>query len=290
MNLYFKWMLWRYKLRANRLINRELKELSIEPDILKEAIAYVLNSGGKRIRACLTFIAGDIFKSPTVANDIVALTLETIHAASLVHDDLPYIDDAMMRRDALCCHVKYGNDIGIITGSAMQALTAYFMTQEIPNLSPKLQKMMIIELIQLTGSSGLVGGEALDIMLMDTPLSLQQLEKIYHLKTGALITAAVKLPAIAANQHETQKCDAMVNYAQCLGLAYQIKDDILDYEEELNTTGNCTKVTYPQLSGLGKAQEKVQELCDSALDGIKNAGIKNKILYDLAQYLSCRSH
>ena len=236
--------------RVNEALERYLPTIELEPCRLHQAMRYAVLSGGKRIRPLLVYAVGETFDANLNLLDLPASAIELIHAFSLIHDDLPGMDNDDFRRGNPTCHKAFGEAIAILAGDALLVL-AFQLLSSNNFLDSQTRTNMINVVTAASGSLGMAGGQAIDIA--NTNLDITQLEQMYILKTGALLSAGAQLGALAAgvNQDILQSLD---RYACCLGLAFQIQDDLFDLEEIEH------KVTYPALVGVEKAKQRIQKL------------------------------
>jgi len=232
--------------------------------------------GGKRLRPFLVYATGEMFNADPASLDAPAAAVECIHAYSLIHDDLPAMDDDALRRGQPTCHIKYGEDTAILAGDALQTLAFSILADEpMPGVSDASRIAMIAELARASGVAGMCGGQALDLAAEGQRVGLEQLEQIHRHKTGALIRAAVRLGALAAGERGRDALPALDIYADAIGLAFQVQDDILDVVGDSAITGkkqgadqDLDKSTYPSLLGLDNARAKARELHQQALSAL----------------------
>lgn len=236
---------------------------------LQPAMRYSVLNGGKRLRPTLVYLTGETFGASLENCDAAASAIEFIHCYSLVHDDLPAMDDDDIRRGKPTCHKAFNEATAILVGDALQALA--FSTIAESNLQDSQKIRMIQILSYAAGADGMVGGQALDLAAEGHPLTLQQIEQLHRLKTSQLIKAAILMGAVAAH------CPAeiyaeLAKFAELLGLAFQIQDDILDIESSREILGKSTgtdvklnKATYPAIAGVEAAKQKVQQLSNDAI-------------------------
>lgn len=267
------------------------------PARLHAAMRYSVLNGGKRLRSLLVYTTGKALGAKWTTLDATAAAVELIHSYSLVHDDLPAMDNDHLRRGKPTCHKAFDEALAILTGDALQALA--FQTLSDAQLNPihaEQQIKMIRILSETCGASGMVGGQAMDMdverLQAQLPLSLEQLCTLHQQKTGALITASVLLGAIAAGCQDPQSFVALENYSHAIGLAFQIQDDILDLTSDTQTLGKTAgkdalqeKVTFPTLMGLEAAQQYVHNLHQNALTAIECLEEKGKHLSAVSQLL-----
>lgn len=260
-------------------------------DGLRTASRYACESGGKRIRPVLAQAAalavGDADK-PAVHSTSIAL--ELIHTYSLIHDDLPAMDDDDMRRGKPSLHRAYDEATAILVGDGLQA-RAFELLADAPDLTAEQKVRMIRVLAKASGMEGMVGGQYIDIQAVDSQMTLEELRAMHMLKTGALIRASLALGGIAANATEAQIA-ALDKYGCHIGLAFQVVDDILDVEGDTETLGKtqgkdaeANKPTYVQLLGLDGAKAEAQHLLQSALDALSGFGESADQLRELARYI-----
>jgi farnesyl diphosphate synthase len=254
---------------------------------------YATLNGGKRIRACLVYAAGAAFDTPETLLDGPACAVELIHAYSLVHDDLPCMDDDDLRRGKPTCHRAYDEATALLVGDALQSLAFEILSGD-PALAvePAQRAQMITVLAHASGSRGMAGGQAIDLAAVGRKLSESELEDMHRRKTGALIRSAVLLGALAKGQTDSGRWHALDTYAQCIGLAFQITDDILDVEGDANTLGKTpgadealNKPTYPAVMGLEQAKVKRTALTQAALAALAPLGEKGRLLTTLARFV-----
>lgn len=265
------------------------------PQRLKEAILYSTLNGGKRLRALLTLASGELCGANQQTLYPIAGAIECIHAYSLIHDDLPAMDDDNFRRGKLTCHKAFDEATAILAGDAL--LTYSFeLLSHLPALSAE-KKLQIIQLYSTAaGTVGMVGGQFIDLESEDKTITLQELETIHRKKTGALIKAAILAGAIAGNTDQ-DTYDKLSTYADNIGLAFQIKDDILDVtgtQEELGKMPGSDllqdKSTYISLLGMDSSVEKLNRLTTDAIELLASFGKKAEPLIDLAHYIQKRNH
>lgn len=265
------------------------------PERLREAILYSTLNGGKRLRALLTLASGELCDVERNILYPIAGAIECIHAYSLIHDDLPAMDDDDFRRGKPTCHKAFDEATAILAGDAL--LTYSFeLLSHIPELSAE-KKLAIIQLYSTAaGTNGMVGGQFIDLESEDKTITLQELETIHRKKTGALIKAAILAGAIAGNTDQ-DTYDKLSIYADNIGLAFQIKDDILDVtgtQEELGKMPGSDllqdKSTYISLLGMDSSVEKLNGLTTNAIELLASFGKKAEPLIDLAHYIQKRNH
>lgn len=236
--------------RINHALDQYLPAATLAPQRLHEAMRYAVLNGGKRMRPLLVYTVGEIFNADLNLLDIPAATIELVHAFSLIHDDLPGMDNDDFRRGKLSCHKAFDEATAILAGDALLVL-AFQLLSSNNSTNPQTRVDMINALTTASGSVGMAGGQAID--MENTKLTIAQLEQMYILKTGALLSASAQLGALAAGvSHDL--LPLLDRYACCLGLAFQIQDDLFDLEEIEQ------KITYPALVGVKKSQQRIKEL------------------------------
>jgi farnesyl diphosphate synthase len=279
--------------RIEEKLLENLPQIDRLPVELHEAMHYSVMAPGKRIRPLLVYAAGHALGTSVDDLDEQACSLEYIHAYSLIHDDLPAMDDDELRRGRPTCHVKFGEAMAILAGDALQSLA--FETLGKCKASDSRKVRMISVLANASGSHGMAGGQAIDLASTGESLTIAELENLHILKTGALIRASVLLGAISASEDE-EKIALLDHYAKCMGLAFQIVDDILDVTSDTETLGKTQgkdaaqeKPTYPSLLGLSESREKAQQLCKDALTSIEKMGDAASPLRTIARTILSRT-
>lgn len=270
--------------------------LGEDPTQLRAAMRYSLFNGGKRVRPILAYAAALAIKpeADLALIDPIAAALECLHSYSLVHDDLPAMDDDDLRRGKPTCHIAFNEATAILAGDGLQTLAFDLLTRA--DLPSQIQIQLVRQLTSGSGVGGMVLGQAIDLAAVDHQLDLAQLETMHSHKTGALIRASVAMGAIAAGADETQLA-ALDKYAAAIGLAFQVQDDILDVTGDTATIGKQqgadiarNKPTYVSLLGLDAAKAKATELHRQALDALHSFGANAAQLRQLASYIVERSN
>ncbi len=279
-------------------LNTTLLSQELVPERLHEAIHYVVLNGGKRIRPILVFAAAEALGANMQQALAPAMAVELIHAYSLVHDDLPAMDDDDLRRGKPTCHVAYDEATAILTGDAL--LTYAFevlAAEEIPLIDDKTRLTMIKLLATASGSQGMVGGQAIDLYAVGKNLSLEALKTMHSLKTGALIKASTLLGAYSAGNVTPTQINALAEYSTCIGLAFQIQDDILDIEGDTVVIGKSqgsdeakNKPTYPALLGMDGAKQAAQDMHNKAIEALRIFDEKADTLRQISEYIVSRKH
>jgi farnesyl diphosphate synthase len=278
--------------RIEQVLNRLLPDANMHPVRLHQAMRYATLGAGKRVRPFLVYGAGTMLGADNALLDAPAAAVELIHAYSLVHDDLPAMDDDDLRRGRPTCHRAFDEATAILVGDALQTL-AFEALATAPGLDAETRLAMLTTLAQASGSQGMVGGQALDLAAIGQSIELDTLEQMHRLKTGALINASVQLGALTAHADATTQVQ-LTRYACAIGLAFQVRDDILDVIADSLTIGKTQgkdaiddKPTYVSLLGLDAALAFSTELRDeaiAALDGLP----KPELLQQLAHYIVAR--
>jgi len=284
--------------RAEAALEARLPAENRMPERLHQAMRYSALGGGKRLRPLLTYATGQALGVPLELLDGPASAVEMIHVYSLIHDDLPAMDDDSLRRGKPTCHVAYDEATAILAGDGLQALAFHVLAQDPTINVPAENRIAMIEcLATASGSLGMVGGQAIDLHSVGKALDLPALENMHIRKTGALIRASVKLAALAKTPIEAVVADRLDHYAKCIGLSFQIKDDILDEESDTQTLGKTqgkdrdnNKPNYPALLGLAGAKQKAQELHEDALDSLSGFGPEAELLRELSRFIIDRKH
>ena len=260
------------------------------PVHLHEAMRYAALDGGKRVRPLLVFAAGRLFDAPTDLLGRAAAALEMIHVYSLVHDDMPCMDDDALRRGKPTVHVKYDEATALLVGDALQAQAFLVLCEGESQADRKLPMMRL--LAQAAGSSGMCGGQAIDLASVGESLNLTQLEQMHRLKTGALLSASVLLGAMSGKLLSSEEKLALSKYASAIGLAFQVVDDVLDATADSATLGKTAgkdaannKPTYVSLLGLDASKELAEKLRNDAHDALLSFGQKAHYLRDLADLI-----
>ncbi len=254
---------------------------------------YSVLGGGKRIRPVLVYASGTAFNAEPAALDGCACAVEMIHVYSLIHDDLPAMDDDDLRRGRPTCHKAFDEATAILAGDALQALAFQILTED-PEISVSAEQRvkMINTLAVAAGPRGMTGGQAIDLDAVGKALDLEQLQTMHSRKTGALIRASVELGALCSDEVDEERFHKISRYADCIGLAFQIHDDVLDVESDTETLGKpqgsdqaMNKPTYPNLLGLEGAKQAARDLLDEALSYLSDFDEKVEMLRRIAIYI-----
>ena len=284
--------------RVEKALADRLQEETQLPKTLHRAMRYSTLNGGKRMRPMLTFCTGKALGlAPEILNG-PACAIEFIHVYSLIHDDLPAMDDDDLRRGKPTNHIAFDEATAILAGDALQALAFQILANDKSmNASAEQRIKMITALSKASGSQGMVGGQAIDLESVGKELTLPELENMHIHKTGALIRASVQLATLSEPNLDSTIAHKLDHYAKCIGLSFQVKDDILDEESDTVTLGKTqgkdqdnNKPTYPALLGLQGAKDKAQALHDEALKSLDVFGSEADLLRDLSLYIIQRDH
>ncbi|WP_375177247.1 polyprenyl synthetase family protein [Marinobacter mobilis] len=263
---------------------------------LQEAMSYSLLGGGKRIRPALCLAAAQAMGQDAGKALVPACAVEAIHAYSLVHDDLPAMDDDDLRRGRATVHIAFDEATAILAGDALQTC-AFGWLAEAPGLSDATRLRMVSELARASGQAGMVGGQAIDLASVGKSLTIDALETMHRHKTGALIEASVRLGAMTADPASADQLERLTDYARALGLAFQVQDDLLDIEGDTEIIGKPQgsdlardKPTYPALLGIDGARAHLTTLLHRALGQLDGFGADADPLRAIANYIVVRSH
>lgn len=282
--------------RAEAALERVLPRTDAVPASLHQAMRHAVLGGGKRLRPLLVYAGGQVFGETGTLLDTPACAVELIHAYSLVHDDLPAMDDDKLRRGQPTCHVAFGEATAILAGDALQAL-AFEILADSPATDSATKVAMLRCLGAACGSIGMAGGQALDLDAVGQNLDLAALEHMHQLKTGALIRASVSLGALAGGGHDNGILDALDDCATHLGLAFQVRDDILDVESDSATLGKTAgkdarhaKPTFPSILGMDASRQHLAAHVEQALAAIADLGSQADLLRQLTRYTAERAN
>lgn len=290
-----KLTLWRD--HCERYLADYLKQSPNDCGNLANAMRYGTLGGGKRLRAVLVYASAEAIGLETEQVDAIAAAIEMVHAYSLIHDDLPAMDDDDLRRGRPTTHIKFDEATAILAGDALQA-EAFAVLTACTHVQAKPQTIaaLVHKLAEASGREGMAGGQQLDLDAENEDISLDQLSRIHQLKTGALIRACCTMPAIFAELDDTQAAQ-LDAYAEKVGHAFQVHDDVLDITADTETLGKAQgadiergKATYPALLSLEGAQQKAIELRDEAIEALADFGEKAETLKDIAHYVVERGH
>lgn len=279
-------------MRVDATLNALFDERAVVPR-LDDAMRHGLLVGGKRLRPLLVYLAGQALGASDEALDAPAAAIELIHAYSLIHDDLPAMDDDDLRRGQPTVHIAYDEATAILAGDALQTLAFDVLAR---TAHPRLGSL-ITTLATASGREGMVAGQALDLAAVGGHPDVDALAHMHAHKTGALIVAAVRLGGLIAVEEDDPRLNALTRYARAIGLAFQIHDDVLDVTGDTVTLGKISgadaaraKPTYPSLLGLDGAQQKAHTLIDEAIAALAPLGEQAAPLAELAHYMIERDH
>ena len=284
-----------YRKRIDAALERRLPAAEEAPRRLHAAMRYAVLGGGKRVRGILVYASAEAVGGASEGLDAPACAVELIHAYSLVHDDLPAMDDDELRRGRPTCHRAFDEATALLAGDALHSLAFEVLSSD-PNLAVTAERRcrMLELLSQAAGSRGMAGGQAIDLGAVGKSLSLEELEHMHLCKTGALIRASVLLGALcsSADDASVEKLD---EYARCVGLSFQIRDDVLDVEGDTTLLGKATgadsslgKPTYPSILGLRESRRRASALHDRALECIAGLGPSADTLRTVSEYVVTR--
>lgn len=280
-----------YQQRVDSQLTQVIDAQIVTDSTLQAAMKHGVLFGGKRIRPFLVYAIGDMLNVPLERLDACAAAIECIHAYSLIHDDLPAMDDDALRRGQPTVHIAFDEATAILAGDALQALAFDILSKPIDGLSPTQNLAMVSSLAKASGYSGMCGGQAMDLNATDKQIDLATLTQLHRLKTGALIRCAVELPMIAANLPiEEQK--QLIAFADAIGLAFQVQDDVIDIissTEELGkpqgSDSDSNKSTYPKLLGLAGAQATAKSLIQDALSALTKLPYNSQLIAEFARFI-----
>ncbi|EHR39919.1 (2E,6E)-farnesyl diphosphate synthase [Alishewanella jeotgali] len=282
-------------------LEQQLKYLMQQglPDtaVLEPAMSYSLLLGGKRIRPYLVYVTGQLLGARLEDLDAPAMAIEALHTYSLIHDDLPAMDDDDLRRGKATCHKAFDEATAILAGDALQALAFEVLSSHpYQHVSSTSQIKMVQALAKAAGAAGMCAGQAIDLAQTNQPIELDKLEQMHRLKTGALIECSVKLAYYCSPCQDQAVLHALLTFASALGLAFQVQDDILDIEGDTKTLGKpqgsdlkANKSTYPALLGLDGAKQKAWQLYQAALTALDKLPGDTSELRAFAHYIIART-
>ena len=282
--------------RVEAALGHALPPAGAAPARLHDAMRYAVLGGGKRVRPLLLYAAGEMAGAGLDALDTPAAAVEMIHAYSLIHDDLPCMDDDALRRGKPTVHIEFDQATAILAGDALQAQAVLILAGRRAAPDAQAQLDMLLVLAQASGSRGMCGGQQIDLDSTGASLSEPELELMHIHKTGALIRASVTLGALCGNQMSAALREKLDHFAKCIGLLFQVVDDILDATVDTATLGKTAgkdkkagKPTYVSILGLTEARRKAQDLLVDALVSLEPFGARAQRLRELAQFIARRS-
>ncbi|MCC2614729.1 (2E,6E)-farnesyl diphosphate synthase [Aestuariibacter halophilus] len=283
--------------RIEHAIKDHFRQLDDHAPRLKAAMEYALLNGGKRMRPLLVYSVGNMLGLALSDLDPIALAIECIHGYSLIHDDLPAMDDDDLRRGKPTCHIQFDEATAILAGDALQTMAFDVLANAPLSASASQRRITLLQsLVQASGYAGMCGGQAMDLAATDNAIEQHQLELLHQKKTGALLRAAILMPSQLLDI-PTEHSLALENFARHVGLAFQVQDDILDIISDSQTLGKPqgsdqahNKSTYPALMGLDGATAYLHELHQQALHALASLPYNTEILRGIADYLIHRKH
>ena len=282
-----------FRAQVDRALDRYLPPADLIPQRLHTAMRYAVLGPGKRVRPVLVYATGQAFETSLDELDSSAVAVELIHAYSLIHDDLPAMDNDDLRRGRPTCHRKFDDATAILAGDALQALAFRVIASSQENSIPSLRRVEMLSILaSASGSEGMAGGQAMDLAAVGAQLTLEQLERMHLHKTGALIRASVQLGYLTSKIDDKTVSEHLDHYARCVGLAFQVQDDILDVEGETSVIGkpqgsdiDQNKPTYPNILGMVEAKKTAKSLCEQAIASLDKLGQGADTLRQLATYI-----
>lgn len=291
MSVAFENRIAHYNERVAQKLDAALPPATTAPRRLHEAMRYAVFNGGKRVRPLLVYAAGECLQVPEHLLDAPAAAIELLHAFSLVHDDLPAMDNDDLRRGQPTVHRKYDEATAILAADALQPL-AFSVLASTPDAPPQARVRLVRLVADACGSIGMTGGQSLDLAAEGRTLSAEAIEQMYAMKTGALIHAAVVAAALLAESLAPERLSAIDAFGRTIGIAFQIKDDILDIEGDTEVIGKqagadkkLNKATYPNLLGLDEARRRCDELLHGAVQRLDDFGDDATSLRWLARFI-----
>jgi farnesyl diphosphate synthase len=281
--------------RMEAALARWLPPAHVAPARLHEAMRYATLEGGKRVRPLLAFAAGEVSQASAERLEVAAAAVELMHAYSLVHDDLPAMDDDVLRRGKPTVHVEFDEATALLVGDALQSLAFQLLSEHRVADDPGVQLEMVRTLAAAAGSRGMAGGQHIDLEATGKPLGLPELEFMHIHKTGALIRAAVLLGFSCGQAPADEARQRLDRYAKAIGLAFQVVDDVLDHEASTATLGKTAgkdsrqgKPTYVSAMGAPRARELAQDLRTQAHNALRELGARARRLGELADFIVLR--
>ena len=283
--------------RVEQALDARLPPADLDPMRLHEAMRYAALGGGKRIRPLLAYAAGELTRAPAARVERVAVAVELIPAYSLVHDDLPCMDDDVLRRGRPTCHVRFDEATAMLAGDALQSEATLVIVEDVLADDPARNAGLLRLFALACGSRGMAGGQAIDLAGVGRALSLAELEHMHRLKTGALIRAAVLLGAGCGEPLDSAEDAALARFADAAGLAFQVVDDVLDVEGSSAQLGKTAgkdamqhKPTYVSLLGLAAAKARAAALREEARAALAGFGERARRLAEIADFIILRHH
>ncbi|CCQ09347.1 Octaprenyl-diphosphate synthase [Pseudoalteromonas luteoviolacea B = ATCC 29581] len=287
----------RARSRVERYIKAYFDVTHFSDPTLQEAMLYSLTIGGKRLRPFLVYATGELYGANENDLDVLAVAIECIHTYSLIHDDLPAMDDDDLRRGRATCHIEFDEATAILAGDALQTLAFELISNHQFSVPNSQVIKMLQTLTKATGFLGMAGGQAMDIAATGKSISLEQLETIHSLKTGALLVAAIELGALCSNDVSNEDLQLLRKYGKKIGLAFQVQDDILDIVGDTSVLGKpqgsdleLAKSTYPAHLGIAGAKAFAEQLVKQSIDALNSMSKQSESLTQLAHFIVERDH
>jgi geranylgeranyl pyrophosphate synthase len=284
------------RLIVNKALDIRLPQETTKPYNLHKAMRYAVLNGGKRLRSAFIYSTGEVLGANFNILTDICMSIEMIHAFSLIHDDLPALDNDDLRRGKPTCHLAYGEATAILAGDVLQSLAFETITQ-IKKINPAQLLKMTHLLTKAIGSTGMIGGEELDIEMVGKTVEVQELEDMYRLKTGCLLSASIILAALGANCKDTSVLLNLRKFGEYIGISFQIHDDIIGIESDTSLLGKkqnadieLNKPVYPMLVVMNQAKKRRDELYVLALDHLQKANCSSENLKQLAGYIIERNY
>lgn len=282
---------------TKQLLQDKVTQLPEQNSSLKQAVHYALLNGGKRTRPLLVYLTGNMLDCHQQELDAIAMALECIHCYSLIHDDLPAMDDDDLRRGQPTCHIKFDEATAILAGDALQSLAFELLVSHELTPGRESHRLSLVKHLSLAaGYRGMCGGQALDMAATNQPISQSELQDLHHRKTGALLKAAVIMPTLLKQDMSEHHKRLLALFADNIGLAFQVQDDILDVISDSQTLGKPqgsdqahNKSTYPSLLGLDGARDYLQQLHQQALQALTALPYNTRLLVEFSDYIVKRS-
>lgn len=286
-----------YQLQTEHALENWLPVENAKSNRLYEAMRYAVFSSGKRIRPALVYATGQALGIDHHVLNAPAVAVEMVHTYSLIHDDLPAMDNDNLRRGRLTCHKAYDEATAILAGNSLQTLAFHILAHDKNLLASDKQRIMMIEMLaHSSGYLGMAMGQSIDLASVGKQLDIQKLEEINNLKTTLLIKTCVKLSALLQLDIDSDLCHQILHYAQCIGLAFQIRDDILNIESNTEVIGSTqgsdaqrNKPTYPSIMGLEQAKNLTKKLHQEAISSLSGFADEANALRQIADYIIARN-
>ena len=287
-------LLDQYANRVNHQLKARLPQETDSPKTLHKAMRYSVLGGGKRIRPALVYATGEALSTNLESLDCAACAVELMHSYSLIHDDLPAMDNDDLRRGRPTCHKAFDEATAILAGDAIQAQAFSILASD--KVTHEQRVNMIQQLAKSSGSLGMAGGQAIDLAAVNKQLDEEQIKTMHTLKTAALIQASVLMAVIASDIDDPEAFAHFAHFSEKVGLAFQIRDDILDIQADTKTLGKPqgsdaaqNKPTYPSIVGVEQAEKTANNLLQEALDEIKNLDERAENLRAISEYMVARN-